>query len=494
MRLRSIFRAAALGLLLAFGAGSEIVADAQEKPSAEAAAKPAESAKLSVFDAAIRAITNDRTFKDALVGIAIMDVDSGELLGVANEHSPLNPASNAKVYTAACALSTLRGNHRYGTSVHGNINGQNVDNVVLRGSGDPSLETDDLLMLARDLYARGVRKVDGDVLVDQRFFDEQTTPTAFEQQPNEWASFRAPISALAVNENTVTLSVRPTAPGSPALASFEPPGYVDVEGTIRTAESGANTVGLALEGNGLRLKAKLSGATTGQTALLRYARRVEDPRLLAGYVMRWALEQFGIKVAGEVKLGDMHDAPTLSRHESKPLSTLLYELGKQSNNFYAEMVFRTLTSERPATSAGASAVVSKWLDKNHLSDEGVVIKNGSGLFDANRVTAFSMVKLLRHMWRDPGSQSEFLSQLSIGGADGTLQGRFKNLTRARIVRAKTGTLDAAISLSGYVLGPPGRGPAAFAILFNKVAGKGTGARASADRLVSVVAEQIWRTH
>ncbi|RYZ67938.1 MAG: D-alanyl-D-alanine carboxypeptidase/D-alanyl-D-alanine-endopeptidase, partial [Proteobacteria bacterium] len=367
-------------------------------------------------------------------------------------------------------------------------------NVVLRGSGDPSLETDDILMLARDLFNRGVRKIDGDILVDQRFFDEQTTPPAFEQQPNEWASFRAPISALAVNENTVTLTVRPTSPGSPALTSFEPPGYVDVDGAIRTSDGGADTVGLALEGSGLRLKAKLTGAVSSESTLLRYARRVEDPRLLAGYVMRWALEQFGIKVTGEVKLGDMQNAPVLARHDSKPLSTLLYELGKQSNNFYAEMVFRTLTTERPATSAAAAGAVTKWLEKNNLSDEGMVIKNGSGLFDANRVTSFSMVKLLRHMWRDPGSQAEFLSQLSIGGADGTLQGRFKNLTRTRIVRAKTGTLDAAISLSGYVLGPPGRGPAAFAILFNKVAGKGTGARASADKLVSVVAEQIWRTH
>lgn len=490
MRLRSSVRAVAVGLIMAFGPSSELVADAQEK----AAEAPKASPSLSVFDASIRAIVNDSTFKDALVGIAIMDVDSGEMLGVANEHSALNPASNAKVYTAACALSTLHGNHRYGTSVHGNVNGQNLDNVVLRGSGDPSLETDDLLMMARDLYARGVRRVDGDVLVDQRFFDEQTTPPAFEQQPNEWASFRAPISALAVNENTVTLTVRPTAPGSPALTVFEPPGYVDVEGAIRTADGGSDTVGLVLEGSGLRLKAKLSGAASSTSTILRYARRVEDPRLLAGYVMRWALDQFGIKVAGEVKLGDMQSAPLLSHHVSKPLSTLLYELGKQSNNFYAEMVFRTLTSARPATSAAASDVVTKWLEKNNLSDEGVVIKNGSGLFDANRVTASSMVKLLRHMWRDPGSQAEFLSQLSIGGADGTLAGRFKNLSRARIVRAKTGTLDASISLSGYVLGPPGRGPAAFAILFNKVAGKGTGARAAADKLVSVVAEQIWRTH
>ncbi len=497
MRFRRFFPAALIALVLSSGIAAEDVVGAQERApeaSASSGKAAAQGASLSIFDAAIRAIANDKTFKDSLVGIAVMDVDSGTLLGASNEHTPLNPASNAKVYTAACALATLRGNHRYGTSMHGNVNGQNVDNLVLRGSGDPSLETDDFLMLARDLAARGVRKIDGDVLVDQKFFDDQTTPPAFEQQPNEWASFRAPISALAVNENTITLSARPGATGGPASFAFEPPGFVDVEGSIRTAESGAATVGLVLEGNGLRLKAKLTGAVSSESPIVRYARRVEDPRLLAGYVMRWALEQFGIKITGEVKLGDMPGAPMIARHQSKPLSTLLYELGKQSNNFYAEMVFRTLTGDAPATSANASAQVTKWLEKNDLSDEGMAIKNGSGLFDANRVTAFSMVKVLRYMWRDPGNQAEFVAQFSIGGADGTLQGRFHNLTRARIVRAKTGTLDNAISLSGYVLGPPGHGPAAFSILFNKVAGKGTGARAAADKLVSVVAEQIWRTH
>lgn len=495
MRLRSILPLVLVGLVFSSSLGAQERAPERAPETAAPAPKPAApSASLSVFDAAIRAISNDKTFKDSLVGIAVMDVDSGEMLGAANEHTPLNPASNAKVYTAACALALLHGNHRYGTSMHGTINGQNVDNVILRGSGDPSLETDDLLLLARDLYSRGVRKVDGDIWVDQKFFDDQTTPPAFEQQPNEWASFRAPISALAVNENTVTLTARPTAPGSAASFAFEPPGYVDVEGSLRTAESGADTVGLTLEGSGLRMKAKLTGAVSAESKIVRYARRVEDPRLLAGYVLRWALEQFGIKVVGTVKLGSMQGAPMISRHESKPLSTLLYALGKQSNNFYAEMVYRSLAGDTPQTSAGAASTVTKWLEKNDLLDEGMVIKNGSGLFDANRVTASSMVKLLRTMWRDPGNQAEFVAQFAIGGADGTLQGRFKNLRRTRIVRAKTGTLDSAISLSGYVLGPPGRGPAAFSIMFNKVAGKGTGARASADRLVSVVAEQIWRTH
>ena len=357
--------------------------------------------------------------------------------------------------------------------------------------------------MVQELKAHGAKRVEGDIVVDQRFFDELTTPPAFEQQPNEWAAFRAPVSAVALNGNTVTLTIRPQAVGSSAVAFFDPPGFVDVEGTVKTVESGADNVGLELaktgEG-GRRLSAKLSGAVSADSRLVRYTKRVEDPQLLAGYALRAIMEDSGVKVAGDVKLG----APSattpsrgnvLARHESEPLSTLLYALGKNSDNFYAEMIFKSLAAEaktRPAKSQDAAEIVTKWIEKNELGDTGLVVKNGSGLFDANRTTASSMAKLLRFVWQDPSLRGEFVSQLAIGGVDGTLHKRFRDLRAHRAVRAKTGTLDDAIALSGYVLAPSGKSTIGFAILFNKVSGKGGAARAAADKLVETIHERQWK--
>jgi D-alanyl-D-alanine carboxypeptidase/D-alanyl-D-alanine-endopeptidase (penicillin-binding protein 4) len=189
-----------------------------------------------------------------------------------------------------------------------------------------------------------------------------------------------------------------------------------------------------------------------------------------------------------------HDAPVLATHKSVELSALLYELGKMSDNFYAETVFKTLAGERkgrPAHSADSSEVVTKWLGDVGAFDPGMVIKNGSGLFDANRVTAAATVQLLRAAWQDPSMRDEYVAQLAIGGVDGTLRGRLKKEVHRRAVRAKTGTLDDAIALSGYVLGPPGKGPVAFSALFNKVEGKAYGARAAADRLAELLADRLW---
>jgi len=444
--------------------------------------------------AAVRALADASAWKDADVSVAVLDVATGQMLASYNEHRALNPASNAKLYTAAAALAILHGDHRYETSLSGVVKGTSVSSVTLRGYGDPSLSAADLAAMVEELRLRGVRRVDGDILVDQRFYDDKTTPPAFDQKPSEWAAFRAPVSALAVNENTVTLDIRPSEAGQTAHAFFDPPGFVDVDGTVTTASgSGADTVGLVLSKNGARLSAKLSGEVGEDAKLVRFTRRVEDPTLLAGYVLRAELEQAQIKVSGDVKAG-IGKGPVIARHLSAPLSTLLYALGKNSDNFYAEMIFKSLAAEkkgRPGHAEDAAEIVSKVAASMDASDAGVVFKNGSGLYDANRATTSSLVHLLRAAWRNPAIQPEYVAQLSIGGVDGTLHGRFRNDRERRAVRAKTGTLDDAIALSGYVLGPAGKEPIAFSILFNKVPGRAARARGDADRVVRAIVREQW---
>ena len=466
-----------------------------DAPAAPSAARPPDV--VPELDAAVRAIASERALGGAAVGIAILDVDSGHVLAAVNEHTAMNPASNAKLYTAAAALATLHGDHRYETTLSGRVEGSAVAGpLVLRGYGDPSLTTADLWELVQGVREFGVTRVDGDVVVDQEFYDDQTTPPAFEQQPNEWASFRAPVSAVALDENCVTMTVRPSSPGNPAHVIFDPPGFVDVDGSVRTSTAGgADTVELTLSGNGSRMSAKVSGAVSGDSRLVRFTRRAEDPRLLAGYALAALLERAEVKVSGTVKLGPGRAGHLIAKHASAPLSSLLYSLGKQSDNFYAEMIFKSLGGEghaRPAHSADSGEIVGRFLERIGASDPGVLMKNGSGLFDADRVSAFGTAQLLRWAWRDPAIQPEYVAQLSVGGVDGTLRKRFRTESMRRRVRAKTGTLADVIALSGYVLRTDGHGPVAFSIFFNHVSGKQDGARHAADRLVELIAH--WADH
>jgi D-alanyl-D-alanine carboxypeptidase/D-alanyl-D-alanine-endopeptidase (penicillin-binding protein 4) len=479
-------------LLISPDGRSGTAQDAPERRQGGDGGAPAAADVVPEIQAVARSIAAEHALEGATVGIAAIDLDSGRPVALLSEHLALNPASCAKLYTAAAALAILHGDHRYETTLSGKLEGDAVSGpLALRGYGDPSLGTEDLWAMVQELRDHGVKRVEGDVVVDQAFYDEQTTPPAFEQQPNEWAAFRAPVSAVSLDENTITMTVRPSASGGDARVTFDPPGFVDAEAAVHTVDGeGADTIELALAGAGPRMTAKVSGTIGRDAHLVRFTRRAEDPRLLPGYALKALLEKADVKVSGDVKLGPARGR-VLARHQSAPLSSLLYELGKHSDNFYAETIFKSLGGEgkaRPAKAVDSAELVTQFLGRIGAMDQGVSIKNGSGLFDANRVTASSTVSLLRAMWKDPTLQPEYVAQLSVGGVDGTLRKRFRMESTKRRVRAKTGTLDDVIALSGYVLRDSGRPPIAFSILFNHAGGKQDAARHAADRLVEAIAK------
>ncbi len=147
---------------------------------------------------------------------------------------PENPASNQKILTTAAVLRHFGAEFRFRTVLCGARAGDAIARLVLRGKRrSVGSGSEDLQELAKTLAQSGVRHV-GELLVDQSYFDAHFVPPAFEQQPQEWAAFRAPVSAVSLNRNVTTLNVVPTEPGQPARVWFDPEGFVDVSGTVRT--------------------------------------------------------------------------------------------------------------------------------------------------------------------------------------------------------------------------------------------------------------------
>src|SRR5262249_13899465 len=157
--------------------------------SAEAPKRAIDAAPV---EEAIKKLTADVKGWGGTVGVSVIDVATGAAIAGIDEHTALNPASNAKLATAAAAIRLLRPEHGFLTGLYGTIRDDAVDELVLRGDGDPSLSTRDLWAMAAELRAAGVRKVRA-ILVDQAWFDDLYVPPAFDQQPGEWAPFRAPV-------------------------------------------------------------------------------------------------------------------------------------------------------------------------------------------------------------------------------------------------------------------------------------------------------------
>lgn len=437
--------------------------------------------KLTDLDAFVRG-------KKGRLGALVIDLGSGERVGV-NASTALNPASNMKLVTAAAALDLLGPDHAFETGLYGNLAAE-MDVLVLRGEGDPSLEESGLWRLANALASLGVQKVNR-LLVDQTRFDDAFTPPAFDQQPSEWASFRAPVSAIAVDRNTVALNVAPTAVGQAARVWFQPSGVVRTEGEIATRKAGSGqnvqlTLAQAKDG-ALGLVGTVGGHVAEGLPRQRFPKRVDDPRALPGLTLKALLEREGVSV-GEVLLGGNDVKTRISYQSSNRLGQLLAELGKNSDNFYAEMVFKAIgadPSKGPATWAGAANATLAWLRQLNAADDHTRVVNGSGLFDANRLSAEALVRVLAHAIHTPRLGTEYVAHLAIGGVDGTLRSRFRKHRAGRRVRAKTGTLASVDALSGYVL-RDGGAPLAFSVMVNDVPGEHGAIRHKTDEVVEAI--------
>ena len=381
------------------------------------------------------------------------------------------------------------------TRVEGSIVDGRVDRLVVRPSGDPTLGYAMLAVLAENVHLRGVDVVDR-IVIDDGYFDDQILPPAFDQQPKEAASFRAAVSAFAVNRNSYIVHITPGPEvDRPARVRVLAEDYVQIDNrTVTTAvRPPSPRIDHEVTEDG-HLAVRVEGAIPARARTTYYRRRVPAPRAYAASLLVRALRRAGIEGAMSIENGPATEpGPLLGAVQSPPLSTVLYSVGKWSDNFTAEMLLKVIgaEAERPGTSARGVAVVREELGKMGIDTKGLVMVNGSGLFDGNRVAPQHLTQTLVAAYRDPSIGAEYVAHLAVAGSDGTLQSRLEDLPRPRMVRAKTGTLRDVIALSGYVLGEPDHS-VAFSFLANGIAGKQAEARQLADDIVRALADYAVR--
>lgn len=469
----------------------------EKKPTPAVIARPAAApSQLSARVAPkVEALSTWVKGRKADLGLAVRDLGTGRELLNEGATQALNPASNQKLVTAAVALSELGADFHYHVGVLGKIEDGVAARLVLRGDGDPTFSYQELRGFGERLVALGLKKVAGDVLVDQSAFDDKYTPPAFEQQPGEWSAFRAPVSGVSLDRNATTLHVFPTRPGELARVEFEPPGYVSVQGEVRTERNKKRDhVGLTMKPHGLMLGAQVSGGLPEGDTVVHITRRIDNPEIYAAVVLKQVLSSLGVDVQGAAKRGgeDEQSAELVGR-DSAPLATLVQQLGKASDNFYAETLFKTLGAVKrgkPGSAENAAQVELDWLKLRQLSEDGLKITNGSGLYDANRVSARTFTRVLEMAYLDPAISRAYQDQLAVGGLDGTLRTRFFALKNRRSVHAKTGTLNKVTALSGYVFGPEQETGVAFSILVTGTSDH-AGARQRIDALVLELSDALW---
>jgi len=400
------------------------------------------------------------------LSIVVQAVDDEQPVLSLNAEIPRSPASIIKLLTTFAALDLLGPAYTWQTRAYlggplddGHLHGD----LYLQGGGDPYLSTERFWSFLRELRARGLRNIDGDLIIDNSYFDvADEDPAAFDGQP--FRTYNVAPDALLVNLKAVEFRVyRPAAGAPPEVVTDPLIANLKIDNQLRSRNGPCNGFqrGVAID-----LPAGLDGSTVQLSGSFpsgcsEYSlwRTVMTPPQFAYGVFESLWTELGGSLSGQVKTGQVPEgAEPFVRHDSVPLAEIVRNVNKFSNNVMTRQLMLTIGAEQqgaPGTRAKGRAAISGWLQDQGLNFPGLYLDNGSGLSRDTRISAGSMAQLLLAAWRHP-YMPEFIASMPLSGMDGTLRNRFRNTSLAGRMHAKTGRLDHVYSIAGYVQARSGK--------------------------------------
>lgn len=393
----------------------------------------------------------------AKVSYSVRDQNGREI--AAHNSQLMKPASVLKALTSAAVLRNLGLGYRFKTEVYAKgRRGAEVEELVVKGSGDPSLTIEDLFVIARRIRALGIRRISRLSFDDTAFIGARSSSGA--------RSFEAGSSALSLNFNSLTVTVCPEGRGERGEVQVDP-WEAGVEVVNQTVTGGQNRgLDAAWSDGKLRVSGEIG---VGQPCEDLY-RSVPDPARYFGSTFVGLLGEVGVRTPEKFEVRRVFPGAVLIyTHESKPLVQILQDLNWYSNNFIAQqLVFALGRNQNGTFSEEAGLSLLRRFAENGQEGGGSVILDGSGLSHGNRVTSALISRVVYEASKDRVSGPDYLSTFSRPEVGGTLKRRSFS-GASPYFRGKTGSLDGVSSLAGVVGGGT---PLYFALLQNEVRGRG----------------------
>ncbi|WP_226657910.1 D-alanyl-D-alanine carboxypeptidase/D-alanyl-D-alanine endopeptidase [Guptibacillus hwajinpoensis] len=424
-------------------------------------------------------VLNDKRLEGAIAGVSVRSARTGAILFNQFGNTRLTPASNMKLLTAAAALHTLGPDYCFTTEIctDGIIHdGELIGNLYLRGKGDPTLLPKDLEKFALELQSLGVRRIQGDLVGDESWFDAQ-----YLSEDMIWSDeheyYGAQISALTISPNTdydagtimLTILSEGEIGESPEFMIFPKTHYVEVV-NLATIVSSKEEGDLRVKRNHGSNTITITGTVSQYAAPEKKWIAVWNPATYALEVFSETLVSYGITLSGNKVLAQTPDhVKTLLTKTSMPLSELLITFMKLSNNGHAEVLIKEMGRLRKGEGSFEAGleVVKMFLKGEGLNPDNMCLRDGSGISQMNLIQPNELSMLLFKL-QNKSWFPTFLNSLPIAGSPerlvgGTLRERFGGTSAENIVFAKTGSLIGVTSLSGYIKKEE---PLIFSIMIN----------------------------
>ena len=326
-------------------------------------------------------------------------------------------------------------------------------NLYIRGGGDPKITLERFALWLRELRARGVERIQGDVVLDQSLYARDAT-NFVDDEPLR--AYKTEPRALLINFNAIRLRLEASA-GEVSVDMFPSLSGISIDNRLKTGEGVCSAwregVRYSLDTRADARVLKLEGTLPPSCGARELQLELLEPDVYSAALFKVFWAELGGRFEGRVRSAETPTAATvIASFKSEPLALMIRDINKFSNNVMARQLLLTLgaRAQRPATTEQGVRAIETWLRAKGLASSSLVIENGSGLSRTERISAVALAKLLEHAWRSAYAP-EFVSSLPIAGFDGTLQNRFKSADGMAYARLKTGSLDGVRSIAGYLV-------------------------------------------
>jgi len=416
------------------------------------------------------------------MSVLVQNLQTGEVIDYYRSEHVVPPASVMKLLTTGAALEILGPGYRFptileytGTIEDGVLHGD----LYIKGSCDPSLgwkgQTGFLSRWVKEVQKAGIRSIDGAVIADMTILDGEA------QNPGwlceDAGNYYAPgIFALNYYGNTMNIVLQSGEPGTVAKVIKTEPNVEDVYFINRIRCDKIQYDGAFVSGLPYSRERYLTGTVPSNLGTFGVKGDIPNPGLLLARHLTIRLREAGVTVKRDATyLPDYNPLvpprQTIYIHYSEPLSEIIKETNVNSNNLYAEALFRYLGTRYtlPGTIHNSQDLIRDYWRRRGVMIQNAIIKDGCGLAPQDAVSAKMFVQLLTIMAHSPNKEA-WMASLPVSGQTGTLKSLCPKTELEGRIHAKSGTIAGTKNFAGYIDMPNGE-TWVFAILINSAPGK-----------------------
>ena len=416
------------------------------------------------------------------MSVLVQNMTTGEVIDEYRSDKVVPPASVMKLLTTAACLETMGPGFRFPTVLEytGSIeNGVLYGDLYVHGGCDPSLgrqgKTAFFTQWIKAVREAGIKRIEGAIIADMTMLDGEA------QNPGwlceDAGNYYAPgIFALNYYGNTMNIVLKSGEPGTVATVMKTEPQVEDIRFINRVRCDRIQYDGAFVSGLPYSNERYLTGAVPSNLGTFGVKGDLPNPGLLLARHFTAKLREAGIAVAREADYLPDYNPLLPKRHElyihySEPLSELIKETNINSNNLYAEALFRYLGTRYtlPGTIHNSQDLLRDYWRRRGVAVQNAIIKDGCGLAPQDAISAKAFVQLLTIMSRSK-NQEAWIASLPVSGKTGTLKSLCPGTALEGRIHAKSGTIAGTKNFAGYIDMPNGD-TWVFAILINSAPGK-----------------------